>query len=292
MDRCPLEIIGEIYAFACSDDGRTGRALSLVSRYINETSKPYKLQSVTVVGHTQLFAFANLIENTPILFRRVHCIFLSAHSRHTASDPRALSPEYVQRQQSYAAVERILLAIASCVKVVHAFFVFYRPFILLPVSLPALEELMLHGPFETSAEVDEQIQFISLKHLNMTSSCSPSYLLNKVLKLTPSVIHLSISASDRSEAVATEWSSILNNKDIILPTRLERLYIHVPNQPKDDFSQLRALYDRIILALRCLAETDPRVVLVLPLRLDLFSMVSIQEAITTWSASAAGKPWW
>ena len=73
MNHLPVEIWGEIYAFACTDGGRTGRALSLVSRFINETSKPYKLQSISVIGKRQLDAFADLIEQTPTHLRRIYC---------------------------------------------------------------------------------------------------------------------------------------------------------------------------------------------------------------------------
>ncbi|KAF8874776.1 hypothetical protein CPB84DRAFT_560788 [Gymnopilus junonius] len=292
MDRCPSEICGEIYSFACRDDGTTGRSLSLVSRYISETSRPYKFQSVTIVGHQQLVAFANLIEDTPQELRRVQCIFISAHSRHTTSNPRALSPEYTQRRESYAAVERLLRAIAEWVKIIHVFFVFYRPFVLLPVELPVLEELTLHGPLETSAEHDLEIQFKSLKHLHLTSSCAPSYLIHKILKLAPSLIHLCISASDRSGAVANEWMSLLTDKDLALPSHLESIYIHAPNRPGDEFVQLVALYEGIMNALKELQKADNRVVLHEPLRLALFSMISIQEAISMWSRSVIGKPWW
>ncbi|PPQ78346.1 hypothetical protein CVT25_011629 [Psilocybe cyanescens] len=296
MDRCPSEICSEICAFACTDDGRTGRSLSLVSRFLNQSSKPYKLQSVAVVGHAQLHAFAALIERTPLSLRRVACIFVSAHSRQTASDPRLLAPEYVQRQDAYAAVGRILRAIAPCVRVVHAFFVFYRPFILLPVSLPALEELTLHGPLDSSAALDRDIEFPALRHLDLTSSCAPSYVLDKVLKLTPRLAHLRISASDRSELVANDWSALVSVEDKrwALPGHLERIYVHAPTQPgRDAYTQLQEqFYGRIMRALEFLAETDERVVLLRPLQYDLFSMVSIQTAITTWSASADGIHWW
>jgi len=82
MEHIPPEICGEIFAFACADDGYTGRALSLVSRYFNDVATgPFNYQSVAIVGHGQLVAFADLIGNIPLPFRRVECIFISAHSR-------------------------------------------------------------------------------------------------------------------------------------------------------------------------------------------------------------------
>jgi hypothetical protein len=39
-----------IFRFACTDDGPTGRSLSLVSQYVHDTSKSYKLQSIIITS--------------------------------------------------------------------------------------------------------------------------------------------------------------------------------------------------------------------------------------------------
>ncbi|KAF8162711.1 hypothetical protein B0H34DRAFT_291543 [Crassisporium funariophilum] len=293
MDRCPAEICSEIYAFACIDDGRTGRALSLVSRYTRQTSKPFKLQSVSVIGYNQLFAFADLVENTPLPLRQVRCIFISAHPRQTASDPKALTPEYARRQQAYAAVGRILQAISSCVKVVHAFFIFYRPFPLLPVSLPALEELTVHGPTETSMiGMDESIQFTKLRHLHLTSFCSPSYILGSVSKLTPSLAHLRLSAPEHSINFVVELQSILENSTSVLPIDLQRIYIHLPTEPKDNLMGMLDTYRTTVSALNSIANSHDWIILLPPLRLGMFRTISIQDAEDSWSRSASGISWW
>ena len=291
MDRCPAEICSEIYAFACVDDGRTGRALSLVSKYIRESSKPYKLQSISVIGYNQLLAFADLVENTPLHLRQVKCIFLSAHPRSTASDPKALTPEYARRQQAYAAVGRILKAISSFVTIVHAFFVFYRPFPLLPVSLPALVELTVHGPTETSIDIDENIQFKSLKHLHLSSFCSPFYI-RSVSKLTPSLAHLRLSAPEHSVNFVLELKTILDNTESVLPPDLERIFIHLPTQPKDNLMGMLDTYGSTVSALNSIASVHDRIILLPPLRLGMFRTISIQDAEEAWSRSALGMTWW
>ena len=165
MDRCPPEVCAQIYAFACCDDGRTGRALSLVSKLTNEISRPYKLQSISVIGHNQLYAFADLVERTPHHLRRIRCIFVSAHSRETAVLPRAIAPEFQRRMEVFAVFKRVLEAIGSNVEIVHVFFVFNRPFVVLPIGLPKLEELVIHGSLEPSTTLlDTTLQFPSLKH--------------------------------------------------------------------------------------------------------------------------------
>jgi hypothetical protein len=293
MDHCPAEICSEIYAFACVDDGRTGRALSLVSKYTRETSKPYKLQSISVIGYNQLLAFADLVEQTPLHLRQVRCIFLSAHPRSTASNPKGLTPEYARRQQAYAAVGRILKAISSFVTIVHAFFIFYRPFPLLPVSLPALVELTVHGPTETSSDlIDESIQFKALKHLHLSSFCSPFYILKNVSKLTPSLAHLRLSAPEHSINFALELKAILDNTQSVLPPDLERIYIHLPTKPKDNLMGMLDKYRNTVSALSSIADVHDWIILLPPLRLGMFRTISIQDAEEAWSRSATGMTWW
>lgn len=293
MDRCPAEIWSQIYAFACVDDGRTGRTLSLVSKYTRETSKPYKLQSVSVIGYNQLLAFAELVENTPLHLRQVKCIFISAHPRSTASDPRALTTEYARRKQAYAAVGRILKAISPFVTIVHAFFVFYRPFPLLPVSLPALVELTVHGPTETSIDIiDESVQFKSLKHLHLSSFCSPYYILESVSKLSPSLAHLRLSAPEHSINFVLELKAILDNTESVLPPDLERIFIHLPTKPKDNLMGTLDTYRSTVSALNSIAGVHVCIVLLPPLRLGMFRTISIQDAEEAWSRSAAGVAWW
>lgn len=290
MNGCPSEIWGEICAFACTDDGRTGRSLSLASWFLHQISKPFKLQSIAVVGYLQLSAFAELLERTPVQYRHVQCMFLSTSSRQITSDMAVISTEYSQRGQTYAVLERILCVIAPYVKIIHAFFVFNRPFILLPVSLPVLEELTLHGPSETSAVLNTRIQFESLKRLNMTSSCSPSFVVDKILKLTPSLTHLRLCASERSERVFNGWSSMATNQEVGFPSHLKRILIHAPHQPIIvDYPELLQLYDRIISALCSLGQVDRRISLLPPIRHGMFSMISIDSAMSIWSEN--GKQW-
>jgi hypothetical protein len=79
MDQTPPELCTRIFSFACRDTGYTGRSLSLVSKYIHETSKSVKLQSISIHGHIQMMAFAALLERTPPHLRHVRYLFVSSH---------------------------------------------------------------------------------------------------------------------------------------------------------------------------------------------------------------------
>jgi hypothetical protein len=78
MDRTPPELCEKIYSFACTDTGYTGRSLSLVSKYIHDTSKPVKLQSIAIHGYDQMLAFAALLDKTPPHLRRVRNLLIAS----------------------------------------------------------------------------------------------------------------------------------------------------------------------------------------------------------------------
>jgi len=72
MNRCPVEIYAHIFQLACMDGGYTGRALSLVSKYFHDVSKPLKYYSVSCHGFWQAIEFLRLIKTLPPCDRIVH----------------------------------------------------------------------------------------------------------------------------------------------------------------------------------------------------------------------------
>ncbi|KAF8172805.1 hypothetical protein K438DRAFT_1611343 [Mycena galopus ATCC 62051] len=77
MEDIPPEIWTEIFAFSCTDDGRTGRALSIVSRAVHLTSKPLKYQSLCVVGLDQLRKLLAILSDLPTGERKVKYLFIA-----------------------------------------------------------------------------------------------------------------------------------------------------------------------------------------------------------------------
>ncbi|KAJ6557697.1 hypothetical protein B0H19DRAFT_1148367 [Mycena capillaripes] len=65
MERLPPELLLEIFAFACTDGGPTGCALSLVSRHVHDVSAPAKLRSVALRGLPCMRLFAAMLERNP-----------------------------------------------------------------------------------------------------------------------------------------------------------------------------------------------------------------------------------
>ncbi|KAJ7581487.1 hypothetical protein C8J56DRAFT_960157 [Mycena floridula] len=294
MDQFPVEIWNAIFSLACMDDGTTGRSLSLVSKFVRESSKLVKLQSLAVVGYKQLLDLASLLEATEPSLRHVKYIFISPQSsRTTASDPKALNIQYASREAAYNAFERILCAISSTVEVIHAFFIFYREFPLLPVSLPHLEELSLHGPLEGAPSIDTTVQFPALQHLHLASFCSPAYL-QQMITLTPALMHLRISAPDHSQTFVTELKAALES-DNPLPETIEKLFVHQPIEPngKDWTNPLiESNYADTMVTLNQLEKEHARMILLPPLRFGLFRAVPIQDAESAWLESISGPGWW
>jgi hypothetical protein len=67
----PVELSQQIFEYACIDDGTTGRSLSLVSKSIHLTSRPYKFQSITICGADHATRFLLTLKQTPPQYRRV-----------------------------------------------------------------------------------------------------------------------------------------------------------------------------------------------------------------------------
>ena len=73
------EICEHIFAYACTDDGTTGRSLSMVSRLVHNTSKTFKYYSIAIDGPRQAVGFAELMESFPPDLRIVPHLFVSNH---------------------------------------------------------------------------------------------------------------------------------------------------------------------------------------------------------------------
>nr|GAT52833.1 predicted protein [Mycena chlorophos] len=64
LDELPPELLTHIVELSCTDNGATGRSLSLVSRYIRDISATFKLQSVALLGRQQQLQFAAFLDST------------------------------------------------------------------------------------------------------------------------------------------------------------------------------------------------------------------------------------
>lgn len=76
MDHFPPEIWEQIFIFACTDSGRTGLSLSLVSRYFHNVSRSYQYQSVSLTRSKHIPLFRNTLAHAPLEARRIKYLYV------------------------------------------------------------------------------------------------------------------------------------------------------------------------------------------------------------------------
>lgn len=76
MDRLPAELWMHICSLACTDGGRTGRSLSLVSRRFHELSNPYILQCLALSTPRHIRLLADMLESTEYTGPGVKSLFI------------------------------------------------------------------------------------------------------------------------------------------------------------------------------------------------------------------------
>ncbi|KAF8211995.1 hypothetical protein K438DRAFT_1928256 [Mycena galopus ATCC 62051] len=108
LDRLPPEICAHIFDLACRDTGQTGRALSLVSRYIHQTSELARYISVAIVGRTQLLAFARFLERAPTQLK-THYLFIDGHESSAVMD-KFLKRAYARQDLAHLNYQALTLS--------------------------------------------------------------------------------------------------------------------------------------------------------------------------------------
>ena len=73
----PVEIWHLIFSLACTDDGSTGRSLSLVSTHFRDISAPFKYQSIAITHWSQIIAFSQIFCKLPASQKKT--LFLFVH---------------------------------------------------------------------------------------------------------------------------------------------------------------------------------------------------------------------
>jgi len=76
MDHLPPEIWEQIFSFACIDSGKTGRSLSLVSRYFRDASRLSQYQSVSLTKSKHILTFRQTLFHAPLEARRIKYLYV------------------------------------------------------------------------------------------------------------------------------------------------------------------------------------------------------------------------
>ena len=208
MDVVPTELLVEIFALACTDNGHTGRSLSLVSAYFHDVVQPVQLQSISVVGLRQMIGFLKLLESKP---RRVNHLLIADRIEDLPPFAERLQDQNSRIQEvriSRAAYVRkitqyyisILLLVAPHLHT-FAIFLHFHDLVrvgvdypgLIPVTLPCLKELTVHGKvskqsFATSFQAPHLERLHIAKYVSL-----PEDVPSTLSHIAPNLTHLRIS---------------------------------------------------------------------------------------------------
>ncbi|KAI0358223.1 hypothetical protein OH77DRAFT_1253675 [Trametes cingulata] len=208
MERCPVEISDLIFADACTDDGYTGRSLSLVSKRVRAISSRHALQSIALYGPHQIFAFGTFLEGRKDEDRCVRHLYLTDrprlwHGMKLALDKDDLGRPVVIRLRdnpsgnSFTLILRILRIVAQHLRTLSLLLFGrshhdYNP--LTMISFPRLEELTLHVD-SLSSESHSPLQSIrTLRRLHIIQRYSlPQAIAEIIADLAPHLTHLRLS---------------------------------------------------------------------------------------------------
>lgn len=81
MERCPVELLAKICRNACTDGGRTGCSLSLVSHYVHNVVQPFRYHSIFLTSSTSALTFARHLQglhNAPAIRYLFISVFMNS----------------------------------------------------------------------------------------------------------------------------------------------------------------------------------------------------------------------
>lgn len=308
MERCPPEVLSTIFELATwVDDGRTGCALSLVSRYIHDASQFARYQSVALSSLERMIAFINAIYHKPPVLRRVKHVFMdtkcdSFPMRNVVHS--MVSTIYFQLRERdkegthqiqimdppNGAIAIIMYLVSPTLELAHIVYSFPRKTVF-PAMMglaPSLRELTLYGRAPDTLQ-RQTLSLPSLRRLHLSGCLSvPRYTVPQgrgastlalINSTTPNLTHLRISGLRDPESYR-ELDGMLANK-ITVPSTLKRILIQIHPHSGYEYSS-QTLKDHILSA----AQRD------LARRIALFDfsskVVASEEEKEEWFRRVAG----
>lgn len=210
METLPLELHTQIFQFACTDDGSTARALSLVSRYVRAAAAPFFFQSLAISGLDQMNDLVSHLESVPPHLRRIRRLFLSDWSQ-ADTQKRSMSVTDMERYDAEKALAARILDYAAptleSLALVASCPYTAPPLVghLFSTPLPRLRELSIHGfyPFPRLPGTMPK-----LERLHLSGNRNPHGLLQlgALEAACPNLTHLRVS----DVAIATPFARELH----------------------------------------------------------------------------------
>jgi hypothetical protein len=157
--RLPVELWRDVFKYACVDGGRTGCALSLVSRRIRKLSAGIRLQSVCVIDLDRLTSLLHILERLPEDERHVRFLFIARHQlQQETHERRRWRPESPRARQEREEFEKQQQDIVQNWRAIYLR--------VLAWIAPHVEALAIHIPHELlNAASPTEIHFPVLRNL-------------------------------------------------------------------------------------------------------------------------------
>lgn len=297
MESLPAEIWMTIFSYACTDDGSTGRSISLVSRWFWDTSRSTKHQSLVVKGVNQITGIASMLERLPPELRRVR--YLSVRVHHRDINKRSVSVEdgvilrgdrdaresecgvsaRIQsgiHDRSMVVLSHMLQMIAPQLRVLHLWLPISSPSRLLPSTLPSIIELRLTSNDMRGQHLDTRSictapqRYPSLRRLRLGMLHHQHGLFGRIAKLAPGITHLHFCIPEHTHlyhelerALGVGDTSMDVDMENLLPETIQRVSVQMgPTPNAGKYPAWASMYKTMRLNLERVARRDKRVVLV------------------------------
>jgi hypothetical protein len=288
MNDCPAEVWTRIFSFACTDGGKTGRSLTRVNSYFGQASQDVMLQSIEIRGAKQLQSFLSMLQKTPANARRVKHLYVSTYEipQEDAIPPPEQMFEFLYGYGSYtqsyqkesreepqpdevcAMLLQVITILAPTLRSLHLGSL-CRDHILLPITLPNLTDLSIHGPFPSWSIDDHTIlPFPHLRRLSLSGfSDYPMNLFPSIRRLAPALsdLHLSpqnptrVFRGDLQQALSVADDGNAGEQNDKLPASLTHIVVHPCEAPGEDKYWLTPVYLDMMAGLQQLSQQDTRV---------------------------------
>lgn len=269
LELLPPEICKQIYEKACDDDGRTGRALSLTSRYVHDVSAEFKYRSIAIWGMPQILKCFKVLEAKPPHLRRIIHLFISAHEQIRPGEKGPIDGYQWAMQTHYGyacdAFYGILGFAAPTVRTFYLCSSVARPTVLLSTPMPELVEFTLFNGFPAVPTMaPPSVDFPSLKRIRFCGFTDHSKTtFHEIRTRAPNVTHLFFqcqrTADDLLEDIASVFGLDLppnrpfkRFEDEFLD-KIEEIRVEAPNKRKGFFS---VAYQRMVKKIMLL---EPRI---------------------------------
>ncbi|KAJ3572365.1 hypothetical protein NP233_g3135 [Leucocoprinus birnbaumii] len=289
LELLPPEVCKQIYEKACDDDGRTGRSLSLVSRYVSEVSEEFKYRSLAVYSIPKILKCYKVLESKPPEARRIIHLFISAHEQVLPGEEGDVDSYQWATQTHYGyacnAFFGILQFAAPTVQTFYLCSSVARPTVLLSIPMPRLVEFTLFNGFPTVPTIaPPSVDFPRLKRIRFCGFTDHSKgTFHEIRTRAPNVTHLFFqsqrTADDLLEHIASVFGLDLPQNrpfakfDDDFLDKIVEVRVEAPNKRKGFFS---VAYQRMV---KKIMRLEPRIqVTIVPTR----DRVDSEYALIDW----------